>query len=218
LSKKHPMKATMLICAVVSFYCVHGQNPSQPIYINASIGFFRLTTDNANINNTPLMIDGKIGMRVGKKDGVGLQFSSIAQSVPTSGISSLQPGGGGALWTKYGTLRHTAVAAGIFYERFFLLGKRIDFFPSAYVQYLHYTDEESGHIVAGTDSSMTYKSAILHNYIGRLGVNLNLQYEITTSFSITARFAQIDCRVWNKYEQHVFIELPLLLGFKFSFK
>lgn len=164
------------------------------------------------------MIDGKIGMRVGKKDGVGLQFSSISQSIPTSGISSLQPGAGGPVWTKYGTLRHNATAIGIFYERFLSLGKHINFFPGAYVQYLHYKDEDRGHIVAGTDSSMTYSSERLHNYIGRFGVNLNLQYEITKSISVTARFAQIDCRVWNKYEQNVFIELPLLLGVKYLFK
>ena len=212
------MKTAMLICAVVCFYCARCQNPSQGIYINPSIGFFRLTTDKANINNTPLMIDGKIGMRVGKKDGVGLQFSSVSQSVPTSGISSLQPGAGGPVWTKYGTLRHNATAIGIFYERFLSLGKHINFFPSAYVQYLHYKDEDRGHIIAGTDSSMTYSSERLHNYIGRFGVNLNLQYDITPSISVTARFAQIDCRVWNKYEQNVFIELPLLLGVKYLFK
>lgn len=212
------MKPAMLVCAVICFCYVHGQKLPQGIYINPAIGFFRLTSDKANINNTPLMIDGKIGIHVNKKSSVGLQFSSIYQSVLTSGISSLQPGTGGPLWTKYGTLVHKATAIGIFYERFLLLGKHIDFFPSVYVQYLNYIDEDNGHIVAGTDSSMTYKSAILHNYIGRLGINLNLQYEITPLISITARFAQIDCRIWNKYEQNVFIELPLLFGLKYSFK
>lgn len=212
------MKTAMLICALVFAYYAQGQRPSHRIYINPSVGFFRVTTDKGSINNTPFMIDGKIGMRVGKKDGIGLQFSSVSQSMATSGISSLQPSTGGTVWTKYGIRRQVATSIGIFYERFFLLGKHIDFFPSAYIHYLNYTDEELGHIVAGSDSSMTYNNSILHNYIGRFGVNLNLQYEITTSFSITARFAQIDCRVWNKYEQHVFIELPLLLGFKYSFK
>ncbi len=164
------------------------------------------------------MIDGKIGMRVGKKGGLGLQFSSVSQSVPTSGRSSLQPVGGVPVWTRYGTLRHKVTAIGIFYEQFFFLRKRLGFFPSAYVQYLNFTEEERGNIVAGTDSSMTYLSETLFNYIGRVGVNLNLQYEITKSMSVTVRFAQIDCRVWNKYRQNVFIELPLLFGLKYSFK
>lgn len=212
------MKTAILVCAILCVCSARGQRYPHEIYVNPSIGLFRLTTEKANINNTPLMVEGKIGLRVAKNGGFGLQFSSVSQSVPTSGRSSLQPAGGIPVWTRYGTLRHRVTAIGIFYERFFSLGKNIDFFPSVYVQYLNYTDFEQGNIIAGTDSSMTYMREKLYNYIGRLGVNLNLQYAISKSVATTIRFAQIDCRVWNKYEQNIFIELPLLFGIKYTFK
>ncbi len=212
------MKTAMLVCAILCVCSVHGQDFPRKIYVNPSVGFFRLTTDKNSINNIPLMFEGKIGMRLKKKDGLGLQFSSASQSVPTSGLSSIQPSGGGSVWTRYGTRKQKVIALGIFYERFFSIGKRIDFFPSTYAQYLNYKDEERGNIVAGTDSSMTYARATLYNYIGRVGLNFNFQYAITKSTSLTVRFAQIDCRIWNKYEQNVSLELPLLLGIKYLFK
>lgn len=212
------MESIMLFCVMVSTVYASGQETFPQYFINPSIGFFRLTTDKSNINNTPLMIEGKIGIRISKKEGAGLLYSSVSQTVPTSGVSPLQPGGGGQAWTKYGILRHTLSAIGLFYERFLLLKKHFYFYPSAYVQYLYYIDEDNGHIVAGTDSSITYKLEKLHNYIGRLGVNLNLQYEFTQSISMNARFLQIDCRVWNKYEQNIFVETPRLLGVRYFFK
>lgn len=212
------MKTTILACVV--FLCGNtalAQHTPRKIFINPSIGFFRLTTDKASLNNSPFMIEGKIGVNIGKNGAFGLLFSNAYQAKETSGISSIQPSGGGTVWTSFGTIQHIATAFGLFYERTYAIGKKLDVYPSAYIQYLHYTDEENGHIVTDVDSSMTYKREILHNYIGRVGVNLNIRYEITPSISITARLAEMNSRIWNKYEQNIFLELPLLIGIKYLF-
>ncbi len=211
------MKSSILICILFCSNCVYGQSP-KGIFINPSIGFFRVTTDKAELNNKPFMIDAKVGMLLSKKDAVGLLFSSATQSEQTAHISNIQPSGGGN-WQMVGTKRHEGKAFGVFYERFFFAGKRFTFFPSAYAQYYHYTDTETGYIIVGTDSSgIGYKNAVLHNYKGKFGVNFNVQLNISQSFSITAKFAQIDCRVWNTDEQNVLLELPLILGVKYLFK
>lgn len=212
------MKAVHLICALLCVLFSQAQRPKPSFYINPSVGSFKLTTDKNSINNSPLMIEGKIGMQLKEKSGLGFQFSSAIQKVPTSGRSNIQPVGGTIVWTRYGTRTQKAIALGLFYERFFSIGKKIDFFPSTYVQYLNYTDEERGNIVAGTDSSMTYGRGILYNYFGRVGLNFNLQYQISKSTSLTIRFAQIDCRLWNRYERNIILELPVLVGIKYLFE
>jgi hypothetical protein len=213
------MKALQLICALLCVLFSQAQRPKPTIYINPSVGSFRLTTDNSNINNSPIMYEGKIGIMMKKNTGVGLLFSSTAQSTPTSGRSSIQPLGGVPVWTRQGTLRHKATAVGIFYERFISINKKLDLFPGAYLQYLDFTDIESGNILAGTDTlGILYERRNLRRYIGRLGVNINVQYRISPSVSATLRFAQIDCRLWYKYNgQNIFLELPLLVGIKYSF-
>lgn len=186
-------------------------------YINPAVGFFRLTTDKASFNTSPLMLDVKAGIYLKKNSSLGLQFSGISQTVQVSGISSLQPGSGGSQWTKHGTLKHVATAFGFFYERYLFQSGHFSFFPTAYAQYLHYVDEENGYIIVGNDSSTRYRSGTLHKYIGRVGVNFNMQYDIYKSVSVTLRFAQIDCRIWNKHEQNIFVEMPVLFGVKCFF-
>lgn len=133
--------------------CSQAQRAKPSFYINPSFGSFRLTTDNSNTNNSPIMFEGKIGMMRKKNIGVGILFSSSSQRTPTSGRSSIQPPGGVPVWTRRGTLRHKATAIGIFYERFISISKKMDLFPSAYLQYLDFTDIESGNVIAGSDPS-----------------------------------------------------------------
>lgn len=163
------------------------------------------------------MFEGKLGMMIGKKSGFGLQFSSSTQSMAVTGMSSLQPSGGGTPWTRVGTIRHIATSFGIFYERFFILGKRISIFPSAYLQYFHYTDEKQGYIIAGSDSSMTYKRGVLYDYFAKVGLNANVQYNLSKQISITAKFLQLDYRLSHRSVQHLFLEVPVIVGVKYSF-
>lgn len=88
------MKLILLICILLCVLFSQAQRPKPSFYINPSFGSFRLTTDNSNINNSPIMFEGKIGMMRKKNIGVGILFSSSSQSTPTSGRSSIQPPGG----------------------------------------------------------------------------------------------------------------------------
>lgn len=207
-----------ILSIVVLFICiaVKSQAPSHSFYINPGIGFFRITNDPSELNNHPFLLEGKVGVMIGKKSGIGLQFSSSTQSMAVTGMSSLQPSGGGTPWTRVGTIRHIATSFGIFYERFFILGKRISFFPSAYLQYFHYTDEERGYIIAGSDSSITYKRGVLYDYFARVGLNANVQYDLSKQISITTKFLQFDYRLSQRSVQHLFLEVPVVVGVKYT--
>lgn len=211
------MKAVHLICALLCVLFSQAQRSIPNFFANPSIGFFRLTTDRENINNVPVMLDFKIGMNIGKQDAIGFEFSSSSQSIPVSGRYNVQPPGGGSVATRVGRRHVDAAALGMFYERYFRLGKSFIFFPSAYGQYLKYKNEEKGSVFVGTDFAGSYAMETLHNYKARIGLNFNLQYSFSNTISTTLRFAQVDCRIWNKYEQNIFLELPLLLGIKYSF-
>lgn len=95
---------------------------------------------------------------------------------------------------------------------FFSIGKKIDIFPSAYLQYLEYRAEDKGNIIVVTDSSRTYLNKIENSFKGRVGINLNLQYALNKSTSVTLRFVQFDCKLWDHTKQNLSLEMPLLVG------
>lgn len=216
------MKLLMLVpvfmFSAVSFAQV--QPARQKVYINPGLGFYRLTDDTWSINNIPLLLDFKIGMTVGKHGGLGFQFSWASQAELVSGRSNIQQGGSGIVWTKSG--KHTIQTAGmgIFYERFFQIGKRVTFFPSGYVHFFYSKNVEKGGIYVGAEStpSITYENEVLHNYKARVGVNLNMQYALSTSTALTLRFAQTEGRFSYKFNPQVYFELPVLVGLKYEFK
>lgn len=215
------MKTVILVLAFVcAFVCfAQGQQAKQKLYINPGLGFYRLTDDPWSINNTPLLLDLKIGMTVGKRGGLGVQFSAAFQSEWVSGRSSIQQPGSGTVWTRSG--KHTVKTAGmgIFYERFFPISKRIIFFPSAYSQFFYSKNIERGGIYTGTETvpGITYERGVLHNYKARIGVNLNMQYAFSKSTSLIFRFAQVEGRFSYKFNPQVYFELPILMGVKYSF-
>ncbi len=86
---------------------------------------------------------------------------------------------------------------GFFYERVFSIGKRIDFFPGIYIQYLDYKETEKGIIHTPLDTTGTYSREVFNNYSARIGLNLNVQYSIGKSLAVTCRFTQFDCRIWD---------------------
>jgi hypothetical protein len=217
ISNNHSMKQILVFLGLVIVVVVNAQKTERSVYINPGFGLYRLTTDPNNINNKPFMIEGKVGTDVGKNAVIGLQFSNALQNIPTSGLYTDEPVGGIFTNKKRGNLKHQLTALGLFYERFFPVGKRIDFFPSVYIQYLKLTEEERGNILTPTDSSTTYRKNIKNNYSGRFGLNLNVQYKITKPLSITLRFAQIDCRLWDKNRKNILGELPLIVGIKYSY-
>lgn len=216
------MKLLMLVAVFLIGTVLFAQvPPTKPkVYIHPGLGFYRLTDDPWSIHNTPLLLDFKVGMSVGKHGALGFQFSSAFQSEQVSGRSNIQQPGSGTVWTKSG--KHTIHTAGmgIFYERFFQMGKRFTFFPSAYMQFFFSKNIEEGGVYTGTEStpSITYKREVLHNYKVRLGVNLNMQYALSASTAITLRFAQTEGRFSYKFNPQVYFELPVLVGVKYEFK
>lgn len=215
-------KMMLVVLAVVGAFVCNGQGrmEKQKLYINPGVGFYRLTDDPYSINNTPLLLDLKIGMTVGKHAGLGFQFSAAYQSERVSGRSSIQQVGSGTVWTRSGTHTVKGASMGIFYERFFPMGKRLTFFPSVYGQFFYFKNIEQGGIFTGTETvpGITYSREILHNYKARIGMNINMQYAISKSTSVTLRFGQIDARFSYKFNPQVYFELPVLIGVKYSFQ
>ncbi len=211
------MKIVFLLLGLYFANSIFAQTSDKRVYINPSAGIYRLTTDPNNINNIPFMFDGKIGTDIGKHGIIGLQFTRIHQSGKVSGSYSEQPVSGPFSLTRYGELTHQITALGVFYERLFSIGKYIDIFPSAYIQYLDFKEVESGDLMFGPYPYGTYKRQALNKYSARAGLNLNMQYNLGKSWSITLRFAQFDCRIWDSSRKNISGELPFLVGIKFAY-
>lgn len=203
-----------LICLFCLSFVLSGyaQEKRQKTYVHASAGFFRGSTNSDNITNTPFMLDFKIGGFLGDKDVIGLQISTSTQSIPTKGTTRSVYIADFGLPETYGRLTHKYTAVGMFYDHFFSIGKKIDIFPSAYLQYLEYRAEDKGNIIVVTDSSRTYLNKIENSFKGRVGINLNLQYALNKSTSVTLRFVQFDCKLWDHTKQNLSLEMPLLVG------
>lgn len=211
------MKIVFLFLGLCVVSLTSAQTSEKRVYINPSIGGFRLTTDPNNINNTPFMFDGKIGTDIGKHSIIGLQFSRTHQTTMVSGLFWEQTVSGPYPLTRYGKLTHQITALGFFYERNFQIRKYIDLFPSVYIQYLDFKEIERGNVIYVTDSSRIYERKTFNNYSARTGINLNMQYKVGKSFAITMRLLQIDCRLWDSSRKNISGELPFLLGVKFSY-
>jgi hypothetical protein len=194
------------------------QTSDKRVYINPSFGKYRLTTDPSSMNNTPLMIEGKIGTDIGKHGVIGFQFSIVRQNQMVSGPHWQQSVAGPFTLNRDGIFKSRLTALGFFYERYFSIGKKIDLFPSVYIQYLDLIETESGNLIYGPYSSYgTYKRETSNSYSSRVGVNFNAQYTIGKSLAITLRFAQLDCRIWEPSRKNISAELPILVGVKFSY-
>ena len=211
------MKIVLLFLGLCMVNVTLAQTSEKRVYINPSVGGYRLTTDPNNINNTPFMFDGKIGTDIGKHGIIGLQFSRIHQNGMVSGQYSDPSFAATFTLTRYGKLTHQITALGIFYERLFSISKHIDAFPSAYIQYLDFKEVESGDLMFGPYSYGTYKRQALNNYSTRAGLNLNMQYHLGKSWAITLRFAQIDCKIWDSSKKNISGELPFLVGVKLAY-
>lgn len=211
------MKIILVFLGLCAVSAIFAQTAEKRVYINPSFGGYRVTTDPNNINNTPFMFEGKIGTDIGKHGIIGLQFSRVHQNTMVSGLFWQQPVAGPVSLNRYGKLTHQITALGVFYERIFPLGKRVDLFPSAYIQYLDFKEVEKGNVIFVTDSSMTYERKTFNNYSARVGVNFNMQYKLGKSFAITMRLLQIDCRIWDESRKNISGELPFLIGVKFSY-
>lgn len=211
------MKIVLFFLGLCVVNAIFAQTDEKRVYINPSFGGYRVTTDPNNINNTPFMFEGKIGTDIGKHGIIGLQFSRVLQNSMVSGLFWEQAISGPIPLTRYGKLTHQITALGVFYERNFPIGKRIDLFPSAYIQYLDLKEVERGDVIYVTNSLRTYERKTFNNYSARVGVNFNMQYKLGKSFAITMRLLQIDCRIWDDSRKNISGELPFLVGVKFSY-
>ncbi len=74
------MKTTLFFLSLSIVIASMAQTTDRKVYINPAVGSFRLTTDPASINQTPFMMDVKVGTDIGKRGVIGFQFSSILQN------------------------------------------------------------------------------------------------------------------------------------------
>lgn len=211
------MKVIFLFLGLGVANALISQTAEKRVYINPSIGKYRLTTDPNNMNNTPWMFEGKLGTDIGKHGIIGFQFSMVRQNEMVSGPHWQQSVAGPFTLNRDGTFKSRLTALGFFYERYFSIGKKVDLFPSAYIQYLDLIETESGDLIYGPFPYGTYKRETSNGYSSRVGLNFNAQYTVGKSLAITLRFAQLDCRIWESSRKNISAELPILFGVKFSY-
>jgi len=185
---------------------------------SVSAGFYKPITPEYFVNNTPLMLNGKVGWFLKNRFSISLEANITRYEAPYYQIAALQ-GPSGTYYEK-GEKKDNSFSIGITAGKYFPLSSKFFLSANLYAHHLHNRYKEKGVLVRenGEDAGIRSNLTVDYNYAGRVGLNTEINYFITPHLAGIFRPAQLDLKLRRGWRTQLYAEAPLLLGISYHLK